>query len=151
MGTSRRPKGEGSIHRRADRKWVGRFYYEDPVTGLARRAQVVGATKKEVSGKLREMVSRVDAGSAARDDTTTFGVFAARWLESSLPASDRKATTKVLYAGLPAVSHHRQRPEQAVHEGHAPSSVERFVDSTAGEGPLRLHGSAGVHGCPSHR
>jgi hypothetical protein len=96
----RRPKGEGSIHQRSDGKWVGRFYYEDPVTGLSRRAQVTGTTKRLVSTRLREMTERIEAGAAPRDDSALFGVFAARWLESSLPASARKATTKILYAGL---------------------------------------------------
>ena len=96
----RRPKGEGSIRQRSDGKWVGRFYYEDPISGLARRAQVTATTKKEVSAQLRHMTQRVDAGAAARDDSALFGVFAASWLESSLPASSRKATTKLLYAGL---------------------------------------------------
>jgi hypothetical protein len=96
----RRPKGEGSIHQRADGKWIGRFYYEDAVTGLAKRAQTTGPTKRDVSAQLREMMTRVEGGLAARDDTALFGVFAARWTDSSLPASDRKETTKVLYAGL---------------------------------------------------
>jgi integrase len=134
MGTSRRPKGEGSIHRRADRKWVGRFYYEDPVTGLARRAQVVGTTKKEVSGKLREMVTRVEAGSAARDDTTTFAAFTARWLESSLPASDRKATTKVLYAGLARSHIIGSDLSKLSMKDMRPSSVERFVTQLRAKG-----------------
>ncbi len=134
MGTSRRPKGEGSIHRRADRKWVGRFYYEDPVTGLAKRAQVVGATKKEVSDKLRNMVSRVEAGSSARDDATTFDVFAARWLESSLPASDRKATTKVLYASLTRSHIIGSDLSKLSMKDMRPSSVERFVTQLRAKG-----------------
>ena len=98
--TRRRAKGDGSIHQRTDGKWVGRFYYEDPVTGLARRAQVTDATKRGVSTQLRDMMTRVEAGASARDDSGQFGVFASRWRESSLPASDRKETTKILYAGL---------------------------------------------------
>ena len=134
MGTSRRPKGEGSIHRRADGKWVGRFYYEDPVTRLAKRAQVVGLTKKGVSGKLREMVGRVEAGSAARDDATLFGVFAARWLESSLPASDRKETTKVLYAGLARTHILGSDLGRLSMKDMRPSSVERFVTQLRAKG-----------------
>ena len=131
---SRRPKGEGSIHRRTDGKWVGRFYYEDPVTGLTRRAQVVGSTKKEVSGKLRLMVSRVEAGSAARDDATVFGVFAAHWLESSLPASDRKETTKVLYAGLARSHIIGSDLGRLSMKEMRPSSVERFVTQLRAKG-----------------
>ena len=131
---SRRPKGEGSVHRRTDGKWVGRFYYEDPVTSLAKRAQVVGSTKKEVSGMLRDMVSRVEAGSAARDDATLFGVFAARWLESSLPASDRKETTKVLYAGLTRSHIIGSDLGRLSMKDMRPSSVERFVTQLRSKG-----------------
>ena len=123
----RRPKGEGSIHRRADGKWVGRFYYEDPLTGLARRAGVTGATKKDVSAQLRTMGVRGEGGSPARDDTALFGVFAARWLESSLPASGRKEATQVLYAGLTRNHIIGSELGRLSMRNMRPSSVERCV------------------------
>ncbi len=123
----RRPKGEGSIYQRADGKWLGRLYYEDPVTGAAKRAQVTGTTKTKVSAQLHEMRKRVEAGAAVRDDSALFGVFAARWLGSSLPASDRKVTTQVLYAGL--ARSHIISSELGKHpmKNLRPTSVERFV------------------------
>ena len=91
-------------------------------------------TKKEVSGKLRDMVRRVEAGSAARDDSTLFGVFAARWLESSLPASDRKETTKVLYAGLARTHILASDLGRLSMKDMRPSSVERFVTQLRAKG-----------------
>ena len=101
MSTSiRRPKGDGSIFQRPDGQWVGRIYFEDPTSGLFRRTQVTARTKSAVSARLKGMRERLDQGVSARDDGVAFGVFAARWLETSLLASDRRASTKVLYASL---------------------------------------------------
>lgn len=132
--TRRRPKGEGSIHQRADGKWVGRLYYEDPVTGLARRAQVTGTTKSSVSAQLRKMTQRIGTGAAARDDAGRFGVFAARWLESSLPASNRKETTKVLYAGLTRNHVIGSDLGELSMKNLRPTSVERFVTQLRAKG-----------------
>jgi len=131
---TRRPKGEGSVHKRADGKWVGRFYYEDPVTGLTKRAQVTAATQKQVSAKLREMQTRVETGAPARDDSAHFGVFAARWLESSLPASDRKETTRILYAGLTRNHIIGSELGKLPLKNVRPTSVERFVTQLRAKG-----------------
>lgn len=130
----RRPKGDGSIHQRPDGKWVGRLYYEDPITGLAKRAQVTSTLKKEVSAQLRDMMKRVEGGAPARDDSGLFGVFAARWLESSLPASDRKETTKVLYAGLARNHVIGSDLGKLPMKNLRPTSVERFVTQLRAKG-----------------
>lgn len=130
----RRPKGEGSIHERADGKWVGRLYYEEPLTGLTKRAQVTGKTKKAVSTQLREILRRVDAGATARDDSGLFGVFAARWIESSLAASERRATTKTLYAGLTRTHVINSDLGKVSMKNLRPTSVERFVTQLRAKG-----------------
>jgi integrase len=108
--------------------------YEDPVTGLAKRAQVTDATKRGVSTQLRDMMTRVEAGAAARDDSALFGVFAARWLESSLPASDRNETTKVLYAGLARNHVIGSELGKLPMKYLRPTSVERFVTQLRAKG-----------------
>lgn len=130
----RRPKGEGSIHQRADGKWVGRLYYEDPVTGLGRRAQVAGPTKSSVSKQLRTMTQRIGEGAPARDAAGLFDVFATRWLESSLPASNRKQTTKVLYAGLTRNHIIGSDLGKLPMKNLRPTSVERFVTQLRAKG-----------------
>ncbi len=110
------------------------MYYEDPITGLAKRAQVTSTLKKEVSAQLRDMMKRVEGGAPARDDSGLFGVFAARWLESSLPASDRKETTKVLYAGLARNHVIGSDLGKLPMKNLRPTSVERFVTQLRAKG-----------------
>ena len=62
--------------------------------------QVSGRTKTEVSRKLAEIRRRVEQGQPAQDDRITFREYTNSWLATTLPASDRKQTTKQLYAGL---------------------------------------------------
>ena len=91
-------------------------------------------TKRAVSAQLREMTRRVDAGAAARDDAALFGTFATRWLESSLPASNRKSTTKLLYAGLTRNHIIGSDLGQLPMKNLRPASVERFVTQLRAKG-----------------
>lgn len=96
----RRAKGEGSLFRTSQGRWVARVEYLDPGTGRMRRTQASGKTKSEAARKLRVMRARVHDGQPARDDQQAFGRYAESWVTTTLQASDRKATTKALYAGL---------------------------------------------------
>ena len=131
---TRRPKGEGSVHRRADGKWIGRLYYVDPVTDVAKRAQATGGTKAEVSRRLRAIQDRIQQGAPARDDSATFGTFATRWIGSSLEASDRKHSTKVLYAGLTRTHIVDSQLGKTRMNALKPTTVERFVTQLRGKG-----------------
>lgn len=97
---ARRPKGEGSIFQRADGKWIGRLTYDDPATGLRKRTQVSADTKKGAATALKAVRDRVDGHKPIRDDKGEFGTFAENWISTTLEVSDRKASTKTLYAGL---------------------------------------------------
>lgn len=131
---NRRPKGDGSIHQREDGKWVGRLYYLDPVTGLGKRAQVLGGTKAEVSRKLRAIQARVALGISGRDDSASFGTFAAKWIASSLAASDRKHSTKTLYAGLTRTHIIGSELGKTRMNALKPTTVERFVSQLRAKG-----------------
>ena len=131
---TRRPKGEGSIYRRADGSWVGRIYFEDPVTGLEKRTQVSGSTKRAVSDKLRKIRDRIDLGVSAKDDTINFGAYATRWIGSSLAASDRKASTKSLYAGLTRTHIIGSELGRLPMNRLRASSVERFLSQLRAKG-----------------
>ena len=133
---ARRPKGEGSIYRRSDGRWVGRLPYVDPVTGLLKRAHVTGPTKSAVNNQLKEMRRRIDDGSVGRDDPMTFGAFAERWIASSLESSDRKRSTKVLYAGLARTHIITGELGKTRLSALKPTTVERFI------GELRQKGLA---------
>lgn len=97
---TRRPKGDGSVFQRADGRWIGRLTYIDPTSQVRKRSQVSGATKKEAGEALKALRARVASGAPPRDDTASFGAFAAQWVSSTLEASDRKQSTKSLYASL---------------------------------------------------
>ena len=131
---TRRPKGDGSIYRRADGRWIGRLYYTDPVSGLGRRAQATAVTKAEVSRKLKAMQGRLDRGISARDASATFGTFALRWVAASLAASDRKASTKSLYAGLTRTHIIDSDLGKTQMKALRPSTVERFVSQLRAKG-----------------
>ena len=53
---ARRGKGEGSIYRRKDCRWVG----QHEVNG--KRRYVYGKTRKEVASKLNKAIAERDAG-----------------------------------------------------------------------------------------
>ena len=135
MSTSkRRPKGDGSIFQRRDGQWVGRLYLEDPVSGLFRRTQVTGHSKTAVSTQLKRMRQRIEQGSSARDDGALFGEFASRWLESSLAASDRRTSTKALYASLTRSHILGSELGKTSLKRLRPTTVERFVTNLRAKG-----------------
>jgi hypothetical protein len=74
--------------------------------GSSRRHTVYGNTAKEARDKAAEVRARLRANLPAKDRKITLGEFTAEWIDSSLEASDRKATTKNLY-GTMAHTHHR--------------------------------------------
>ncbi|RRR47855.1 site-specific integrase [Mycolicibacter terrae] len=96
----RRGNHEGSITKRPNGTYQGRMRYTDPHTGLPKRVSVYGKTSQEVRDKLQEVRERLAIGAPARDAKDTVAQWLRVWCESSLEASDRKATTKQLYAAI---------------------------------------------------
>jgi integrase len=98
-----RTHGEGSIYpRKRDGKitgFTGSLRYVD-ATGKSSRATVYGKTRKEVVAKLRGIRDRIDNGSPAKDSSQTVGDWLKHWRETTLAASDRKASTRQLYSDL---------------------------------------------------
>jgi integrase len=68
--------------------------------GSSRRHTVYGNTAKEARDKAAEVRARLRANLPAKDRKITLGEFTAEWIDSSLEASDRKATTKNLYGTM---------------------------------------------------
>ncbi|MGB3763727.1 MAG: site-specific integrase [Ornithinimicrobium sp.] len=134
MTTSRRPRGDGSIYRASNGKWVGKLYVDDPVTGLTRRVQVTGRTKVETAARVKEMRERSLRGAPARDDAMTLATFATRWLGSTLPASERKDSTKSLYASLTRTHVINSEMGRLPLNRVRPSSVERFLTHLRAKG-----------------
>ena len=94
---SRRANGEGSkpVQRKDGRWQVGIRYSVD---GVGKRTTVTGRTAKEARDKAQEVRDRLRADLPAKDRKVTLGAFTESWIGSTLAASDRKATTKSMYA-----------------------------------------------------
>lgn len=74
--------------------------YVDPVTDKRKSVSVYGATAAECRREPKKVRQRIDEGQPAKDAPDTVASWLEQWRESSLAASDRKATTKSLYSSL---------------------------------------------------
>lgn len=98
--SARRGNGEGTAPiQRKDGRWQVGIFYLDPVTGAQKRTTVTGKTQKEVRDKAKEVRKRLEAQQPAKDAKMSVERFAQTWIETTLAASDRKATTKRWYKG----------------------------------------------------
>jgi hypothetical protein len=98
--TRRRGNSEGSNPvQRADGRWQVHIRHADE-DGRSRRYTVYGSTPKEARAKASAVRERLRANLPARDRKVTLGAFAAEWIDSTLAASDRKASTKAMYATM---------------------------------------------------
>ena len=76
MAERRRGKGEGSIYRRKDGRWVGQY----EVNG--KRRYVYGRTRKEVAQKLNKAIAECDTGLFYDCENLTLAEYLDRWLDS---------------------------------------------------------------------
>lgn len=95
--------GEGSIYKRMrDGKLVR---YEGAISyiaddGRTKRHTVYGRTRADVREKLNKARQRLEAGGPVKDSSRTVGEWLTHWRATTLAASDRKESTKELYANL---------------------------------------------------
>jgi integrase len=76
VGNGKRGRGEGSIYRRKDGRWVGQY----EVGG--KRRYVYGKTRKEVATKLNKAIAERDAGMVFDAGSLRVGDYLDRWLDS---------------------------------------------------------------------
>ncbi|MDQ4107150.1 MAG: site-specific integrase, partial [Actinomycetota bacterium] len=86
----RRVKGEGSISRRKDGRYEGRYTVQTP-TGTKRKA-VYGKTRKEAAEKLAKALSRRNAGMGVEGENLLLKDFLGRWMKESVAGSVRPQT-----------------------------------------------------------
>lgn len=99
--TTRRGNHEGSKPiQRKDGRWQIGLFYVDPATGAQKRTTVTGKTQKEARDKAKEMRKRLDANKPARDSSAKLDSVARTWLDTTLEASDRKASTRAWYRNM---------------------------------------------------
>lgn len=86
----RRGNGEGTITKRKDGRWEGR-YTVDTGKGVKRRV-VYGKTRKEVADKLARAVADRADGLVFDDENMTVGEYLDKWLKGSVRGSVREST-----------------------------------------------------------
>ena len=80
MGNGRRGRGEGSIYRRKDGRWVGQY---DLCTDLGKKTKYIyGKTRKEVATKLTKAMADRDAGMVFGAGSLKVGDYLDGWLDS---------------------------------------------------------------------
>jgi integrase len=97
--SARKANGLGNIRKRPNGSWEARLSYVDG-NGTLKRASVYGKTQREVRAKMKAVRDRVDNGAPAVDDKMALAAWMQRWRETTLAASDRKESTRSLYASL---------------------------------------------------
>ena len=87
----RRVSGEGSISRRADGRWMGRFYAWTSA-GTRKRVTVYGRTRQEATARMREVQERNRQGIPVPDRAWKLADWLDYWLENVVAANRRPAT-----------------------------------------------------------
>ncbi len=124
---AKRSNGEGSVRRRPNGTWEARLYYEDPRTGMRKRRSFYGQTAAEARRQMREARERLAAGAPVADSVMTVQEWCWRWLETTVAASSRRPTTRVLYESL-VRSHLSPPPLGQMTLGRVrPSDIEALV------------------------
>ncbi len=99
----RHANGEGSIHPwRRDGKpagYRGMITYQDD-RGETKRHAAYGRTRAEVRDKLDAARERLAAGAPVRDAVRAVGDWLSHWRATTLAVSDRKESTRALYATM---------------------------------------------------
>jgi integrase len=90
----RRLNGEGSVTRRADGRWMGRFYAWT-TTGTHKRITVYGRTRKEATEKMREAQEHNRQGIPVPDRAWKLGDWLDHWLEHVVSLNRRPATYRL--------------------------------------------------------
>jgi len=89
--TSRRVNGDGSITKRADGRWMGR-YYAWTSAGTRKRVTVYGHTRQEAADRMREAQERNRQGIPVPDRAWKLGDWLDYWLANVVVANRRPAT-----------------------------------------------------------
>jgi integrase len=123
----RRANSEGNVYLRSDGRWEARLSYLDPETGTRKRVSVYGPSQKAVRAELDKVKNRLAEGKPPKDATTTVAAWLAHWRQTTLAASDRKASTRELYSTLCA-KHLEPEPFGSIQlDRLKPSDVEALV------------------------
>lgn len=122
-----------SITRRRDGRYQAAVPWTDSY-GAKRRTFVYGSNPDEVASRVEQVRDRLKSSQPVTDSRTSLEAYAQAWIDSTLAASERKQTTKTLYAGLARThiigSTLGSRPLKSI----LPSHVERWVGDLKASG-----------------
>ena len=100
----RRANGEGSIRKRKDGRWEGRYTAGyDSQTGKRIIKNVLGKTQAEVREKLKQAMEDSQKTTVSKNQDFTVGQWATLWFENYARPSIRESTAE-----------HRQRDRKSV-------------------------------------
>jgi integrase len=86
----RRGNNEGSISKRKDGRWMGRYTVQ--TAGGPKQRAVYGKTRKEAAEKLTKAMVDRDGGLVFDAENLTMGEYLDRWLKSAVHGSVRQST-----------------------------------------------------------
>jgi integrase len=123
----RRSNGEGNVRKRPDGRWEARLHWEDPETGEMHRQSFYAPTATAVRAKLKKARERLEEGAPVKDASRTVADWLAQWRITTLAASDRRISTRELYATL-SRKHLEAEPFGAIRlDRLRPSDIDALV------------------------
>ena len=88
----KRSNGEGSIRKRSDGRWVGRYTVGYDENGKVKMKNVLGKTQAEVKEKLKAKLEEIKVLDVSKSDLYTVGEWAALWFEIYAKPNMRERT-----------------------------------------------------------
>jgi len=88
----KRANGEGSIRKRSDGRWEGRYTVGYDENGKVKMKNVLGKTQAEVKEKLKEKIEESKVLDVAKSESYTVGEWAALWFEIYAKPNIRERT-----------------------------------------------------------
>jgi integrase len=97
---AKRSNGEGTVRRRANGSWEARLVFVDETTGATKRRSFYGRTAADARKQMQAARARLATGAPVVDAKVTIAAWCRHWLETTVEASSRRATTRELYEKL---------------------------------------------------
>ena len=88
----KRANGEGSIRKRSDGRWEGRYTVGYDENGKVKMKNVLGKTQAEVKEKLKEKIEEAKVLDVSKSESYTVGEWAALWFEIYAKPNIRERT-----------------------------------------------------------
>ena len=88
----KRANGEGSIRKRSDGRWEGRYTVGYDENGKVKMKNVLGKTQAEVKEKLKAKLEEIKVLDVSKSDSYTVGEWAALWFEIYAKPNIRERT-----------------------------------------------------------